>query len=227
MAQNSHRQEIISLLEIAAMVRKIIRNIINILSILIIAAALLVLMSVVMTKSGDVPNVMGYSLFRVMTGSMEPTIPVNALIVTKPVDPQDIQVGDVISYFSKDPTLNGSVNTHRVVEIREEGGTVFYQTRGDANNANDLYPPTAGEIIGVVVFSSYFLGTVVRLISNPLVFFPLVLLPLLILLVTNLVRTYRAAASIVRQEEEQALRDAVEAAKKKKEESGRAASEDS
>lgn len=201
------------------MVRKIITRIVNILSVLIIAAAVLVLLSVVMTKSGDIPSVMGYSLFRVMTGSMEPTIPADAIIVTHNVDPDEIQVGDVISYFSKDPALNGAVNTHRVVDIYEDAGTVFYQTRGDANNADDLYPPTAKEIIGVVVFSSHFLGKLVRLISNPLVFFPLILVPLLILLVMNLVKTYRTAADIARKEEEQAIREAIEAARKKKAES--------
>ena len=198
------------------MVKNIFAKIINILSILIIAVAVLVLLSVVMTKSGEVPSVMGYSLFRVMTGSMEPAIPTNSIIVTREVDASEIEVGDVISYFSKDPTLNGAVNTHRVVGIYEEGGKVYYQTRGDANNADDLYPPTADEVIGEVVFSSYALGVVIRLISNPLVFFPLILIPLLVLLILNLIKTYRMAANIARQEEEQAVREAIEAAKEKR-----------
>ena len=199
------------------MVKNVFIKIINILSIFIIGAAVLILLNVVMTKSGDIPNVMGYSLFRVMTGSMEPTIPTDSVIVTHAVDASEIEVGDVVSYFSKDPTLNGAVNTHRVVGIYEEEGTTFYQTRGDANNADDLYPPTADEIIGEVVFSSYALGVLIRLISNPLVFFPLILIPLLILLILNLIKTYRMAADIARQEEEQAIREAVEAARKKRE----------
>lgn len=197
------------------MVKNVFIKIINILSIFIIGAAVLILLNVVMTKSGDIPNVMGYSLFRVMTGSMEPTIPTDSVIVTHAVDASEIEVGDVVSYFSKDPTLMGAVNTHRVVDIYEEEGTVFYQTWGDANNANDLYPPTANEIIGEVVFSSYFLGIVVRLISNPLVFFPLIVIPLLVLLILNLIKSYRMAANIARQEEEKAIREAIEAMKKK------------
>lgn len=198
------------------MVKNIFTKIINLFSILIIGAAVLVLLNVVMTKPGEVPSVMGYSLFRVMTGSMEPTIPTDSAILTHAVESTEIQVGDVISYFSKDPSINGVVNTHRVVGIYEEGGTVFYQTRGDANNANDLYPPTANEIIGKVVFSSYFLGMLIRLISNPLVFFPLILVPLLVLLILNLVKTYRMAANIARQEEEEAICEAIAAAKKKR-----------
>lgn len=196
------------------MVKNVFIKIVNFLSIFIITAAVLVLLSVVMTKSGDIPSVMGYSLFRVMTGSMEPAIPTNSVIVTHAVEATEIEVGDVISYFSKDPTLRGAVNTHRVVDIYEEDGKLIYQTRGDANNAKDLYPPTADEIIGEVVFSSYLLGMVVRLISNPLVFFPLILIPLLVLLILNLIKAYRMAANIARQEEEQAIREAIEAARK-------------
>lgn len=216
MAPDLRRQTVICFGKLLDMVKKVFTNIINILSIVIIAAAAVILLSVVLTKSGDAPSVMGYSLFRVMTGSMEPAIPTNAVIVTHAVDPDEIEVGDVISYFSKDPALNGAVNTHRVVAIYEEAGTIFYQTRGDANNADDLYPPTANDIIGEVVFSSYLLGVAVRLISNPLVFFPLILVPLLILLILNLTKTFRMAANIARQEEEQAIREAIEAARKKR-----------
>ena len=201
------------------MIENLITKLINVIAVLVIALALVVLLNVVMTRSGDVPSIMGYSVFRVMTGSMEPTIPANALIVTHAVDPEEIRVGDVISYFSKDPTLNGAVNTHRVVEIQEEGGTLVFQTRGDANNADALYPPTADQVIGKVVVSSYGLGVVLRLISNPLIFFPLILLPLVILIIMNLVHTYRMAAAIAREEEEQAIREAVEAARKKRLES--------
>lgn len=197
------------------MLKKFAANLINIVSLGIIALAVLVLLNVVMTRSGEVPSMMGYSVFRVMTGSMEPTIPTNSVIVTHAVEPGEIGVGDVISYFSRDPALNGAVNTHRVMEVSTDGDTIIFETRGDANNANDLYPPSADEIIGKVVFSSHFLGVVVRLISNPLVFFPLILLPLLIVLILNLVKACRMAASIARQEEEEEIRKLMEAARKK------------
>ena len=197
------------------MLKKVAVKLINVVSLVIIALAVLVLLNVVMTRSGEVPSMMGYSVFRVMTGSMEPTIPTNSVIVTHAVEPGEIEVGDVISYFSRDPALNGAVNTHRVTGISTDGDTLIYQTRGDANNADDLYPPSADDLIGKVVFSSYFLGVVVRLVSNPLVFFPLILIPLLVILILNLVTTCRTAASIARQEEQQEIREMLEAAKKK------------
>lgn len=203
------------------MLKKVAVKLINVVSLVIIALAVLVLLNVVMTRSGEVPSMMGYSVFRVMTGSMEPTIPTNSVIVTHAVEPGEIEVGDVISYFSRAPALNGAVNTHRVTGISTDGDTLIYQTRGDANNADDLYPPSADDPVGKVVFSSYFLGVVVRLVSNPLVFFPLILIPLLVILILNLMTTCRTAASIARQEEQQDIREMLEAAKKKQLHRGR------
>ena len=96
------------------MLKKIVLNIINGVSVIIIAAAVLVLLTVVLTKSGDVPNILGYSVFRVMTGSMEPAIETDSLIVVKRVEASEIKIGDVISFFSQDPAHGGAVNTHRV-----------------------------------------------------------------------------------------------------------------
>ena len=47
----------------------------NGLAIALILVSLFVLLSVVLTPAGQVPQVLGYSVFRVMTGSMEAEIP--------------------------------------------------------------------------------------------------------------------------------------------------------
>lgn len=121
------------------MIKKVLLRIMNILSIIIILVAVGVLLIVVLTPKNDVPNISGYSLFRVMTGSMEPKIPVDSLIVVKRTAPANLQTGDVISFFSRDPSLLGEVNTHRIVEISDKDNTLVFTTKGDANNVEDRY----------------------------------------------------------------------------------------
>ena len=116
------------------MVKKVIFALINFLSIAIIAAAVAVLCIVLMTKPGKAPSVLGYTVLRVTTGSMAPTYEVDTLIVVKKTDPAEIREGDVISFYSLDPALDGAVNTHRVVSRKKRDGYI-YQTKGDANNA--------------------------------------------------------------------------------------------
>ena len=187
----------------------------NAAAVALILVSVFVLLSVVLTPAGQVPQVLGYSVFRVMTGSMEPEIPENSLLVVKKTPPEDIAPGDVISFFSPDPALEGAVNTHRVARIEEENGRIQFITKGDANLIEDIYPVDGSALVGKAVFTSYALGKAVSLLSNPLVFSVIVLLPLLIILLMNLYRAVRIAADIAKKEEEEAVRKALEEIKAK------------
>lgn len=181
----------------------------------LILVSVFVLLSVVLTPAGQVPQVLGYSVFRVMTGSMEPEIREDSLLVVKKTPPEDIVPGDIISFFSPDPMLEGAVNTHRVARIEKENGRTQFITKGDANVIEDIYPTDASALVGRVVFQSYGLGKTVSLLSNPLVFGIIILLPLLVILLMNLYRAVRIAADIAKKEEEEAVRKALEEIKAK------------
>lgn len=187
----------------------------NAAAIALILVSVFVLLSVVLTPAGQVPQVLGYSVFRVMTGSMEPEIREDSLLVVKKTPPEDIVPGDIISFFSPDPMLEGAVNTHRVVRIEKENDRTQFITKGDANVIEDIYPTDASALVGRVVFQSYGLGKAVSLLSNPLVFGIIILLPLLVILLMNLYRAVRIAADIAKKEEEEAVRQALEEIKAK------------
>ena len=197
-------------------IKDILLKLMNVVSILIIVVSVLALLSVVMAKPGQAPNFFGYSLFRVMTGSMEPTIPTNSLIVVKRVETEDIGVGDVITFYSRDPSLLGEPNTHRILRFEEDEGRRLIITKGDANNIEDRYPTRAEDLIGKVVFTSLFLGKLVKLISNPLVFIPLILIPLVVMLLRSVFDGISAAKKLVKEEEEAAVREALAALREKK-----------
>lgn len=199
------------------MAKKVFLQIINILSVVIIALALFVLLSVVLTRRGDTPNVLGFSAFRVVSGSMRPELQEDDLIVIKRVAPDKIAVGDIISFYSPDPELRGAVNTHRVTAVEEEGGQYVFTTKGDANVIEDKYGVRGDEVLGKVVLVSALLGKLSRLAANPLVFIPLILVPLLAILLTNLVRTVRLAKEAAQEEERRELAALAERMKKQRE----------
>lgn len=198
------------------LMKKWIMNLVNLISALLIVVAIFVLFTVVMTRSGEAPEVFGYSVFRVLTGSMEPTIPEDALIIVKRMEPDGIEPGDVISYYSTDPELNGAVNTHRVVSVEQEEQQYQFVTKGDANAVADEYPAVGKNLLGKVVFVSYPLGAAVNFVSAPVGFFVLILCPLLIILIMNLCRTIRSAKKIMQEEREEAIRKAVEEVRQRK-----------
>lgn len=103
------------------MVRKIC-NVVSLVLVAVMGAVALVLV---------VPYLFGYRPLAVLSGSMEPTYPVGSVIFVKHVDPEEIAVGQAIS-FQMD---SGAVATHRVVAISTQNKT--FTTKGDANNNQD------------------------------------------------------------------------------------------
>lgn len=90
-----------------------------------------------------VPRLMGYQVYNVVSGSMEPAIPVGSVIYVAAAAPEDIQERDVIAFRS-----GGSIVTHRVVVNRIVEGE--FVTKGDANAAEDMNTVPYANLIGRV-----------------------------------------------------------------------------
>lgn len=195
---------------------KYVLRVVNVLAAVVIALALVVLLRTVFTPAGEIPSLGNYSFMRTLTGSMEPAIPVHSFIVTEVIDPESLQVGDIITFCSTESKLEGALNTHRITSVYEEGGQLMFHTKGDANAVEDSEPVSSINVVGKVVFISAALGTVVSLFSNPLVFFPFVVVPLVLLLGFELVKLVKSTKEVARAEDEAALRAAVEQVRRKR-----------
>lgn len=114
----------------------------------------------VRTFTGDKSGtILGYSSAVVVTGSMEPNISVNDLVVIH--KESGYAVGDVITYVSQ----NNNLVTHRIMEITEEG----FMTQGDANNTIDIEAPIRLEnVVGKVVCTVPAVGAAIDMIRTPL-----------------------------------------------------------
>lgn len=89
------------------------------------------------TNPDKPPSLFGYTPMIVLTDSMDPLIAEGDIILSKTVDPDSVEVGDVISFF--DPSSpDDAILTHRVIDIYTEDGVRYAVTAGD-NNANRDY----------------------------------------------------------------------------------------
>lgn len=111
-----------------------------------------------------IPRAVDGAALTVLTGSMTPEIPVGAVVIVRPVDPQTLDVGDVITY-QKDPGKSAYV-THRIIEIHQDTNPVTLTTKGDANRGADLDPIPVTSVRGKVLFSVPYLGAVKNAIST-------------------------------------------------------------
>ena len=107
-------------------------------------------------------RVVGLQPFTVLSGSMEPTYHTGSLIYVKSVEPQDVHVGDPITFVLNEDLV---VATHRVIEIDAENER-FY-TKGDANESADGSPVHFNNLIGVPVFTIPLLGYGANFVTNP------------------------------------------------------------
>lgn len=107
-------------------------------------------------------RLMGYQVFNVISGSMEPTYSVGDLIYVKDVNPYEIEVGTPITFVLNEDLV---VATHRVVEVDAENQ--HFYTKGDANETADASPVHFNNVIGVPQFSIPLLGYVSDFIQNP------------------------------------------------------------
>lgn len=73
--------------------KQVVFSLINIAAICLIAMSIFVLLTVVLTPAGQVPRVMGFSVLRVLTGSMKPEIPEDSMLLIQKADAASLQVG--------------------------------------------------------------------------------------------------------------------------------------
>ena len=124
-------------------------------TLLLIVTVSLCLFIVIQVMSHGHASLGGYSCFKVITGSMEPELSVGDLILTKRVSASDVEVNDIISFYSQSPGMIGNIITHRVVDkLVGEDGTVRLLTKGDANLSMDGYAVTDDNLIGKLIWES-------------------------------------------------------------------------
>lgn len=111
----------------------------------IITAIFLAMVSLV----GGIFNV---KLMSVVSNSMLPVIERGDAVVVKKTN-TDLKVDDIISFSS-----NGRNTIHRIVEIEEIDGIIYYHTKGDNNNAEDTSLVPVNNIYGKVLFKIPYIG---------------------------------------------------------------------
>lgn len=131
-----------------------------------------------------------YNAYVVLTGSMLPEIEVKDVVVTKKVEPKDLEVGDIITFLSSDSRLSGIIVTHRIKNKYYDSTTQTYsfQTKGDNNNTEDLALTPENNVIGKVILKVPKLGYVQELLVKKGLWMIVILIPCLGILSYDIVK---------------------------------------
>lgn len=105
------------------------------------------------------PRFAGYEVYEVVSGSMEPEIPVGSVVYVKHAAPEDIAEEEVIAFWS-----GSSAVVHRVMQNKMVEGE--FVTKGDANAAEDLRAVPYSELIGRVEYHFPVVGRLMSLYAT-------------------------------------------------------------
>jgi signal peptidase len=133
------------------------------------------------------PRFGGWRFDAILSGSMEPALSLGGVVVIKPVETADIGVGDIIAYGTQEMLI-----THRVVDVMSGLDELLFITQGDANEAPDMAPVPATNVVGKVVFDMPYLGYLAAFVKTRLGFLLTIFIPGLVIIGLELKNMWQA-----------------------------------
>lgn len=200
----------------------------------ILATIMTIMVITAQNNRSGLPSVMGKMPISILSDSMKGTFSEGDMIVSKELTTEEkanLKVGDIITYLTD---LDGDgkaseINTHRIVEIKEDNGYVYYVTRGDnaeTNTKNDDSAVRYDSVLGIYSGTRIGgLGKVMTFIQSQTGFLVCIVLPLIAFFLFEMYRfivvivAAKGKKQLSEEEEEEIKKKAVEEYLKKKEDS--------
>lgn len=131
-------------------------------SILGVIGILMIVAVIALCSMLILPGFIGYNMYNVISGSMEPAVKVGSLIYVWSEEPSEIKEKDIIAFYAS--AEDESIITHRVLENNVVAGRFI--TKGDANDAEDLEPIEYDNYIGKVKLVIPYMGKLFTMMSS-------------------------------------------------------------
>lgn len=163
----------------------IIMSIIRVLIVIILVGFIIVVC--LQRISDNKISFFNYRLFTVISGSMKPKYNIGDVLISKEVEPSKIKEGDTISYLGTSGNFRGKVITHQVTGIkRDENGKYIFNAKGLANAIEDD-PVSEEQLYGVVIYKSFLLSTIYKIVSTGIGFMLFIAIPLMFIIGSEII----------------------------------------
>jgi len=144
-----------------------------------------------------------FSVYTIVSQSMEPTISVYDVIINTKIDSlDDVKINDVVTFISTWQVTNGMTITHRVIGKKTlDDGSTCLVTRGDNNTQEDQACVKEGNVIGVTKAVIPGLGKIQFFLASKLGWLLIVLLPALYILTKKMIKLFKLTKENKKEEE--------------------------
>lgn len=166
---------------------KMLRAIANTIYYILFVIVILILLVVIIQRvSNNMLSLGGYRIFNIVTGSMMPDYEIGDILISKEIEPSNIEIGDDVVYLGKTASFQGKIVTHRVIEKNEENGKYTFKTKGIANEEPD--PEITGEqVYGKIIYKVHTLSFISKIINNLYAFYFFIFVPLSLIIVKKII----------------------------------------
>lgn len=143
-------------------------------------------------KSGETkPPLLG--AYVIISPSMVPTIKVEDAIIILRQEPEQLKVGDIITFNSSDPRYSGLTITHRIVGIEKSNdGNLLFRTKGDNNNTEDTSLVSTDNIYGRVILKIPKIGYIQYILTQSYGWLLLVVIPCLGIVIYDIIKLVKS-----------------------------------
>lgn len=139
-----------------------------------------------------------FSVYTIVSPSMEPTISVYDVIINTRVDNiDDVEVSDVVTFISSWQVTYGMTITHRVVGKRTlDDGSTCLITRGDNSTQADGACVKESDLIGVTKAVIPGLGKIQFFLASKLGWLVAIILPALYIIIKDIFKLFKLSSDI-------------------------------
>jgi len=123
----------------------------------------------------------GWRVFIVKSGSMEPTIHTGSMVISRYTHPSLLKTHDIITFVG--PTKEREFITHRITKITDTNEYISIKTKGDKNNAEDVWDVPGGSVVGKVLAVIPYIGYVLAFAQSKIGILLFILIPSIFILV--------------------------------------------
>lgn len=144
-----------------------------------------------------------FDAYVIVSPSMVPTIKIDDAIVVKRESGSKLEIGDIITFSSIDPSYPGLTVTHRIVgKEKTSSGKYLFRTKGDNNSVMDPSIVEEGRVYGKVILKIPQLGKVRRFLTTSYGFLFGIIVPALAIIVFDILKLFRKKDKNIVEEEE-------------------------
>lgn len=144
-----------------------------------------------------------FNAYVIVSGSMIPTIKINDAIVVKREEGIQLDIGDIITFSSQDPSYPSLTVTHRIVgKQKAKNGNYIFRTKGDNNSIEDPSLVNEENIYGRVILKIPKLGYIRKFLMTSYGFICGIVIPSIAILIVDVFKIFRRKKSNVVFEEE-------------------------